>query len=53
MDESCSLQINYPDPKVAKNIQILRIWIRGTLRGTDLKDGSGSWKADGLLHQPV
>ncbi len=38
---------------MAKNIQILRIWIRGTLRGTDLKDGSSSWEADGLLHQPV
>jgi hypothetical protein len=39
--------------QVAKIIRILRIWIRGTLRGSDLKDGSGSWEADGLLHQPV
>jgi hypothetical protein len=39
--------------QVAKTIRILRIWIRGTLRGTDLKNGSGSWQADGLLHQPV
>ncbi len=38
---------------MAKTIRILRIWIRGTLRGTDLKNGSGSWQADGLLHQPV
>jgi hypothetical protein len=39
--------------QVAKNIRILRIWIRGTLGGSDLKYGSSSWEADGLLHQPV